>query len=164
MDTLSSRSYIREKIADDLGLTGAKDDKLFISVFGMNRTLEVPTSLVEFDVTLRNGCRTRLAANTTKIICRAGALPEKYSERERSALNKVATYLADDPFDSNGTIDVLIGSNLVWEFIQGSRMQTEAPDMFFIPSSLGLLLSGTSEVESGDQSAQSALHHSVTKL
>ena len=170
MDTLSSRSYIREKIADNLGLTGAKDDKLFISVFGMNRTVEVPTSLVEFDVTLRNGYRTRMAANTTKIICRAGALPEKYTDRERSALQKVAPYLADDPFDAKGTIDVLIGSNLVWEFIQGSRMQTEAPDLFFIPSLFGLMLSGTSEAESDDREpsllciTESASSHSIDSV
>ena len=97
---------------------------------------------------------------------------KRYSEREKRAINKVKQHLADDPFDSDGTIDVLVGANLVWEFITGSRIHTEAPGLFMIPSSLGLMLSGVSEVESGsDRRSTSTLlsvshpsQHSLLRL
>ena len=56
--------------------------------------------------------------------------------------------LADDPHDPDGSIDILIGSALVWEFIEGPRIATPAPGLYLIPSKLGLMLAGESSHES----------------
>ena len=145
MDTMSSRSYVREPIARQLGLMGDQSERLFVSVFGTAKSLEVPTSRVQFEVTLRNGGRMEIEANTTKVICQSGAVLNNWSEQEAKALSYYQPALADDPYDANGTIDVLVGAGLVWDIIEGSRVPTPAPGLFLIPSKFGLMLAGESQ-------------------
>jgi hypothetical protein len=150
MDTMSSRSYIRDPVARKLGLSDQKSDKLFVSVFGTNKSMEIPTSRVKFEVVLRDGKRKLIEANTTKVICHAGAVFNNWTEDEARALSYFSDSLADDPHDENGTIDILVGANLVWEFIEGAKFPTTAPGIFLIPSKLGLMLGGESQAESNE--------------
>jgi len=55
MDTLSNKTYILERKAQQLELCPQSQEKLFVSVFGTNRTLEVETLLVTFGAGRRDG-------------------------------------------------------------------------------------------------------------
>ncbi|MEM7375552.1 MAG: DUF1759 domain-containing protein [Bacteroidota bacterium] len=148
LDTMSSRSYITDAAAKKLELFGPCDDKLYVSVFGSQKTYEFPTRQVQFDVYFRDGERHTMAANTTRVICNSGAIPENWSKTEAKVLKEFKYSLADDPFDPHGQIDVLVGADLVWDFIDGGRLPTSAPNLFLIPSKFGLMLSGKTDLPS----------------
>jgi hypothetical protein len=144
LDTLSNKTYILESIASRLSLTTSPDDNLYVSVFGASQTLSVPTTEVSFGIILPDGTTKPITANTTPLISNGNALPDSLPESTLRHLRTMKSELADDIDDPQGSIDILIGADYVWDFITGCKKSTKC-GIYLIPSIVGYLLAGCVE-------------------
>ena len=161
LDSLSSRNYITEKVARNLGLKSGCYDKLHIAVFGAKKPTRVKADLVEFDVTLRDSSLRRIVAISTPVICNSDFLPSHWSHEHRQVLEDLEPGLADNPFDCDRRMDVLIGAAMMWKFVLGATIPTKVPGLSLLPSSFGLMLEGTTTCSTKSQPTMLCLTEST---
>ena len=142
LDTLSNRTYITERAATLLNLKSEGQDKLCVSVFSSSKSIQITSHMVSFGLAQRNGEIMKIDANTTKIISNSVVLPQDWPGHEARVLGSMKNCLADDPFDPDKTVDVLIGADYAWNIIDGPKNNLPECDICLIPSVFGFMLGG----------------------
>ena len=146
LDSGSHRSYVTENLASCLGSDLSKTEKLQISVFGSKRTLTVESSRVKFELALKQpGGTISVCLNTSPIITECDLSPGKFSPEAKRQVEAMRYAMADD-MDSEDPPEILIGTDYMWCFMIGAAMPV-ADGLFLIPTSFGLVLSGSYESE-----------------
>ncbi|MEM7375621.1 MAG: DUF1759 domain-containing protein [Bacteroidota bacterium] len=142
LDTLSNRTYITEQAASWLGLSADMKEKLYVSVFGSKKDIEIPSSLVSFGLERKDGGVLRITANTTRLISNSVILPEAWPENAADLLNSHLSDLADNPFDADKTVDILLGADYAWDVIAGPKVPLVGENIFLVPSIFGYMIGG----------------------
>ena len=135
-DTGSQRSYITDNLKTRLGLKTTKTKTLQLNTFGEKGYRKQRCNVAA--VRLKTNARELLeiSALSYPVIC--SPLPGKVNVKEYSHLHGLQ--LADSSIE-NQPIDVLIGSDYHWEFIEGETVRGHAGPTA-INSKFGWLLSG----------------------
>lgn len=136
-DSGSQRSYITENLRATLHLKSLQTERLNLNTFGEAKYKKQNCDVVKLQVR-RSGCEDaiKISALTFPVIC--SPLPGKVSV---NYLHLDGLELADEPFDAEGSIDILIGCDYYWHFVTGeTRRGDEGP--IAVNSKLGWLLSG----------------------
>ena len=143
LDTLSNRTYITDAAIRKLGLRAEAVEDVYVSVFGGQNDLEVKTKLVSFGIVENDGNVREIEANTMPLITKSSVMPRITTEAERKLIDtfKKTGSLADDPDDSDGTIDILLGQTYTWEFIIGTKVPV-SEKIYLIPTTVGFMLGG----------------------
>lgn len=136
-DSGSQRSYITENLRATLHLKSLQTERLNLNTFGEAKYKKQNCDVVKLQVR-RSGCEDaiKISALTFPVIC--SPLPGKVSVNYP---HLDGLELADEPFDAEGSIDILIGCDYYWHFVTGeTRRGDEGP--IAVNSKLGWLLSG----------------------
>ena len=140
-DSGSHRTYVKKSLADELHLDLESRESLQVAIFGSEKTLSVPSNLVKFEISLRNGGSTGVIGHTTPLITKCSVAPGKLPQSTQALIDSMQYAMADDYSVGCGQPDILIGTDYFWQFITGAPMPTTA-GVFLIPSTVGLLLGG----------------------
>jgi hypothetical protein len=151
-------------------------DTLSVSTFGSAARRNIPSRLVHFGLKQIDGSVRSIHAMTIATICDGEVLPRSWPMEEKVLLNQMCGdgVLADDPFDTCRTLDILIGADFMWEFIRGPNITTPT-NISFIPTTFGFMWTGclptvhsanhstmlavSSRVSSGDTVSQPCYRH-----
>ena len=135
-DTGSQRSYITDNLKTRLGLKPTKTETLQLNTFGEKgyRKQRCDVAAVRLKTNARE--LLEISALSYPVIC--SPLPGKVNVKEYSHLHGLR--LADSSIE-NQPIDVLIGSDYYWEFIEGETIRGHAGPTA-VNSKFGWLLSG----------------------
>ena len=136
-DNGSQRSYLTENLRAKLHLKSLQTERLNLNTFGESKYKKQNCDVVNLQIR-KSGCDNaiNISALTFPVIC--SPLPVKISVNYP---HLDGLELADEPFDSEGSIDMLIGSDYYWDFVTGeTRRGDEGP--IAVNSKLGWLLSG----------------------
>jgi hypothetical protein len=142
LDTLSNRSYITEKTASSLGVTPERDENLYVSVFGSRKQIQVRSRAIPLGLVQPDGSIMKMEANTTNLITSSPVLPTTWPEGTETILQRWKNCLADDPFDEDKTIQILVGADYAWDVISGPKTPIPDSQIFLIPSIFGFMLGG----------------------
>ena len=144
-DSGSQRSYINRDLAAKLNLPIQSSEKMTVNTFGDNKSREMKTNLVEFNISSGSFSKV-LQARTAEVICAPlnnEPIPEKY-------LPEIFNLKLADPMVINQkqlSVDILVGSDFYWQFMNGNTHRTEFGPIA-VNTPLGIILSGSSNVSS----------------
>ena len=154
----SQRSYITKDLRDRLGLSPKRVETLNLSTFGDKVYRKQRCELVELELFKGDGDSLNISALTFPQIC--SALPSKVDLTDCPAFESLD--LASDASCDNKPIDILIGSDLYWEFVSGKVIRSNT-GLVAIESKFGWILSGTTEGPNVDTDGVSVSHLIVTR-
>ena len=150
LDTLSNRSYITESTVKSLNLDSIRNDTLHVSVFGSSKQVRVPSQAVSFGIRANDGSILQIDANSTKLITSSPVLPTAWPEQDELSLRGWKGGLSDDPFDSDKSVQILIGADYAWDIIAGPKLSITGTTVFLIPSIFGFTLGGGLQFDESD--------------
>ena len=154
----SQRSYITKDLRDRLGLSPKRVETLNLSTFGDKVYRKQRCELVELELFKGDGDSLNISALTFPQIC--SALPSKVDLTDCPAFESLD--LVSDASCDNKPIDILIGSDLYWEFVSGKVIRSNT-GLVAIESKFGWILSGTTEGPNVDTDGVSVSHLIVTR-
>ena len=138
-DSGAQQTYLNKNVADILGLEKLDSKEFHVSTFGSTDTKLTVSNLVEFEIH-KNQYQTKLNAYTVPHICNTleGISLSNAAVSEFTSLNLAdPSILSQNDFD----IDLLIGSDLYWDFICHDNICTNSGPVA-IKSVFGYILSG----------------------
>ena len=138
LDCGSQKSYLAKRVSDHLQLPVNDRQKLSIAAFGSNKRSPKWLDIVQVSVHTKDGSNKEIELYVVPHICdpltRQDVGQSKFAHLERLDL-------ADVPQDSSLQVDLLIGSDLYWQFVTGETIRgTEGP--VAVKTTLGWVLSG----------------------
>ena len=144
LDSGSQRTYMSERLASKLRLQPVLEEPLSVSTFGDTRPFTVNTSLVHFQLGLKDGSCMALTANVIPNI--TGAIHRGTTPAADEAFLRALPpdMLADNipsANDNASEVDLLIGSDFFWTIMQSDRL-TLPSGLLLISSKLGYVLTG----------------------
>ena len=154
----SQRSYITKDVKDRLGLSPKRVETLNLSTFGDKVYRKQRCELVELELFKGDGGTLSISALTFPKIC--SALPSKVDLTDCPEFESLD--LASDTSCDNKPIDILIGSDLYWEFVSGKVIRSNT-GLVAIESKFGWILSGTTEGLNVDTDGVSVSNLIVTR-
>ena len=154
----SQRSYITKDLRDRLGLSPKRVETLNLSTFGDKVYRKQRCELVELELFKGDGDSLNISALTFPQIC--SALPSKVDLTDCPAFESLD--LASDASCHNKPIDIVIGSDLYWDFVSGKVIRSNT-SLVAIESKFGWILSGTTEGPNVDTDGVSVSHLIVTR-
>ena len=115
----SQRSYITKDLRDRLGLSPKRVETLNLSTIGQKVYRKQRCELVELELFKRDGDSLNISALTFPQIC--NTLPSKVDLTGYPAFESID--LASDASCDNKPINILIGTDLYWEFVSGTSFE-----------------------------------------
>ena len=155
----SQRSYITTDLRDRLGLSPKRVETLNLTTFGDKVYRKQRCELVELELFKGDGDSLNISALTFPQIC--SALPSKVDLKDCPAFESLD--LASDASCDDKPIDILIGSDLCWEFVSGKVIRSNT-GLVAIESKFGWILSGTTEGPNVDTGGVSVSHLIVREM
>jgi len=137
-DNGSQRSYITDNLRSKLQLKSLQKERLNLNTFGETKYKKQNCDVVSLHIrkSSESNDAINISALTFPVIC--SPLPGKVSVNYP---HLDGLELADESFDAEGSIDMLIGCDYYWDFVTGeTRRGDEGP--IAVNSKLGWLLSG----------------------
>ena len=142
----SLRTYITEKLAEQLQLTREKEEEIKLVTFGSDTATTIKTTLTKLSLKLKNGAYLELSANIVPVI--SGSVQRKAmkinsSENFEHLVSSLE--LADDvpKIIESSSVDVLIGNDYYLDIIMPQRIEVQ-PGLHLLSSKLGWILTGRS--------------------
>ena len=119
MDSGSQRTYITSRLRYQLNLTTKRREFLRIKTFGATETQDMDCDIVELGVQIEDDETMKFSAIVVPSICNTlTSQPIDYSSQSYDHLSNLE--LADSAEMTDAIeIDVLIGSDMYWEFVTG---------------------------------------------
>ena len=133
----SQRSYVTRDLKDRLGLRSTHTETLNLNTFGDKMFRKQKCELVQFELFNKDGDVFNVSTLTFPKIC--SALPSKVDLSSCPIFAKLD--LASDSGCDDQPIDVLVGSDLYWQFISGKVIRSET-GLVAVQSKFGWILSG----------------------
>lgn len=146
LDCGSQRTYISQKLASDLKLERKKTEIISVLTFGSKNSQEIETSVVELELSLKDGNSMKINANVVpQITGNIFRAPCDFKQHEFLWKNLM---LADSiPQDNElSEIDILIGNDYYMDIILPERIEVR-PGLYLLGSKLGWILTGRFEGE-----------------
>nr|XP_015905719.2 uncharacterized protein LOC107438066 [Parasteatoda tepidariorum] len=145
LDNGSQRSFLSERVANNLNLKPVAYEVLSVYSFGMQRATEKAYPVVEFEIFKKNtNFRTKI--RTLVIPCITGVKVEPPDPKVIEFMNKNKIDMADSYLEDNDnllSIELLIGSDLFWEFLLNVKISINNR-LCAIKTVLGWVISGSS--------------------
>ena len=136
-DNGSQRSYITDNLRSKLQLKSLQTEKLNLNTFGESKFRKQRCDVVNLRLQKsEHDDPITISALTFPVIC--SPLPAKV---HTNYAHLDGLELADEPYSSGNTIDLLIGSDFYWDFVTGETKRGEEGPIA-VNSALGWLLSG----------------------
>ena len=143
LDSGSHRTYITEKLATDLNLTGGKRENISLVTFGNSSPKSIASRVVKFSINGKDGSAIEVSANVvpyiTGSIQRAGFDTSKCANWHKFERLPLAAKVSK--FTESCTIDVLIGNDYYLDIIQPEKKVVQ-PGLYLLNSKLGWILAG----------------------
>lgn len=151
LDSGSQRTYITEKLAEQLQLTREKEE-IKLTTFGSDTLQTIRTTQTKLNIKLKNGQFLETSANIIPVI--SGTVQRKAMKiRSSENLEHLVSSLdlADTiPRESeSSSVELLIGNDYYLDIILSQKIEVQ-PGLYFLASKLGWILTGrTNELDSG---------------
>ena len=146
LDLGSQRTYITEKLAEQLQLTRGKEEEIKLVTFGSDTAKTIKTTQTKLSLKLKNGAYLELTANIVPVI--SGSVQRKAmkinsSESFEHLVSSVE--LADDvpKMFETSSVDALIGNDYYLDIIMPQRIEVQR-GLHLLSAKLGWILSGRS--------------------
>ena len=141
LDGGSQRSYMTQRVKDELGLQPEHVEQVQIKTFGSETTTVQTVEVVRVGISLRTGDTIQVTFSVVPLICEPlSCQPIAYTKAKYSHLEGLD--LADHSrIGDELQIDALIGSDYYWQIATGKVIQTENSPTA-IHTHLGWVLSG----------------------
>jgi hypothetical protein len=136
-------------------------ETLNVSTFGDKLYQKQPCQLIKLELFKKDGDASRISALTFPKIC--SALPSRVDLSNCPVLASLD--LASDVCHDDRPIDILIGSDLYWDFVSGRVVHSEA-GLVAIESKFGWIISGVKngpDVDAGCESTNSVTNLIITR-
>ena len=141
LDCGSQKSYLAKRVSDNLQLPVNDRQKLSIAAFGSNKRSPKWLDIVQVSVHTKDGSNKEIELYVVPHICDPLTMQD-VSQSKFTHLERLD--LADVPQDSSLQVDLLIGSDLYWQFVTGETVRgTEGP--VAVKTTLGWVLSGPTQ-------------------
>lgn len=140
MDSGSQRSYLTQRVQDALHLEPIDQQRLAIAAFGSKRTEPCLCDIVRVRVQTKVGGDKDVDLFVVPHICEP-LTGQHIGKCWKPFAHLAGLELADDPGEETRGIDILIGSDLYWEFVTGETRRGEGGPIA-INTTLGWVLSG----------------------
>ena len=144
LDSGSQRTYMSERLASKLRLQPVLEEPLSVSTFGDTRPFTVNTSLVHFQLGLKDGSRMALTANVIPNITGAihrGTTPATDEAFLRALPPDMPADNIPSANDNASKVDLLFGSDFFWTIMESDRL-TLPSGLLLISSKLRYILTG----------------------
>ena len=161
MDTGSQRSYVTDRVREQLALTAAGKQRMTIMTFGATQGGKQVCEYVKVGLMLRNGQCQSLTLFSVPTICEPLASHALVDCRETYP-HLAGLEFADVPGGTQELhVDILIGSDHCWDLITG-RVQRGTDGPVAIDTKLGWVLSGPISVSCQTHTSLSLVSHALT--
>ena len=144
LDSGSQRTYVTERLAEQLQLKKEKEEEIKLVTFGSESAKTIKTTQTKLNIKLKNGTYLEVSANIVPVI--SGSVQRKAMKSSENFEHLVSSLeLADDVpkmFESS-SIDVLIGNDYYLDIIMSQRIEVQ-PGLYLLSSKLGWILTGRS--------------------
>ena len=152
LDSGSQRTYVTEKLAEQLQLTREKEEEIKLTTFGSDTLQTIKTTQTKLNIKLKNGQFLEISANIIPVI--SGTVQRKAMKiRSSENLEHLVSSLdlADTiPRESeSSSVELFIGNDYYLDIILSQKIEVQ-PGLYFLASKLGWILTGrTNELDSG---------------
>lgn len=151
LDSGSQRTYVTEKLAEQLQLTRETEEEIKLVTFGSENPKTIKTTQTKLSIKLKNGQYLDVNANIVPII--SGTVQRKAmkfcsSENLEHLISSLD--LADSiPKESeSSSVELLIGNDYYLDIILSQKIEVQ-PGLYLLASKLGWILTGrTNESDS----------------
>lgn len=156
LDSGSQRTYITEKLAEQLQLPKDKEEEIKLVTFGSDRYKTIKTIQTQISLKLKNGQYLDIGANIVPVI--SGTIQRnsmKLCSSENMQHLVSSLDLADSiPTESEpSTVELLIGNDYYLDILLSQKIEVQ-PGLYLLASKLGWILAGrTSEPSNGSNEA-----------
>ena len=146
LDSGSQRTYVTERLAEQLQLKKEKEEEIKLVTFGSESAKTIKTTQTKLNIKLKNETYLEVSANIVPVISgsvQRKAMKLKSSENFEHLVSSLE--LADDVpkmFESS-SVDVLIGNDYYLDIIMSQRIEVQ-PGLYLLSSKLGWILTGRS--------------------
>ena len=142
MDSGSQRTYITSRLRYQLNLTTKRREFLRIETFAATETRDMDCDIVELGVQIENDDTMKFSAPVVPSICNPlTSQPIDHSSQSYDHLSNLE--LADSAEMTDAIeVDVLIGSDVYWEFATGEVIRPAECGPTAIRTKVGWILSG----------------------
>ena len=141
LDPGSHRTYITQKLVNELELKWLLKEIISVITFGPTKPKQTESHVVKIELPLKDGTSFNLTANVIPGIT-------EFSHRSPVRLGKTAFLWKDLPLADSipsekeiSTVELLIGSDYYLELITAEKIELE-PGLYLLGSKLGWILSG----------------------
>ena len=151
LDSGSQRTYVTEKLAEQLHLTKDKEEEIKLVTFGSEKPKSVKTFQTKISLKLKNGQYLDIGANIVPVISgtvQRNAMKLCTSENMQHLVSSLD--MADSiPTESeSSSIELLIGNDYYLDILLSQKIEIQ-PGLYLLASKLGWILTGrTSEINS----------------
>ena len=153
LDSGSQRTYVTERLAEQLGLERNGVQEIKIVTFGSNKPKIIKTPFTKLDIVLKNGKSLTISANIVPDI--TGTIERKaISITDSKELQDILTTvtMADTipTVSEYSTVDVLIGNDFYLDIVLPQRIEVQ-PGLYLLSSKLGWMLTGRTSDDNENQ-------------
>lgn len=144
LDSGSQRTYITEKLAEQLQLTRENEEEIKLVTFGCENPKTIKTTRTKLSLKLKNGQYFEISANIVPVI--SGVVQRKAMKLNSSKnLEHLVSSLdlADsipNEFESS-SIELLIGNDYYLDIVLSQKIEVQ-PGLYFLATKLGWILTG----------------------
>ena len=151
-DTGAQTSYVSKRVADKLGLETVQTDNLVIATFGAEKQRVKAVNLVKLTVRKEEtNFETNMNVYAVPKICSELKSQDiESAKRKYPHLNGIE-FADREAEGSVMEIDLLIGSDYMWEFMEDKTVRGEPGQPVAISTKVGWLLSGPVEAQSREK-------------
>ena len=144
----AQRSYINQKLVDQLELPTVNTEKLKISTFGEKAQEVKICNLVELNISNpQNNFKTTLNAFSVPFICDKLKTQNVRMAKERFTHLSNIKFSDELPPGSEMEVDILIGADYMWAFMQSQTKRGEFHEPVAVLTKLGWVISGPMKME-----------------
>ena len=144
----AQRSYINQKLVDQLELPTVNTEKLKISTFGEKAQEVKMCNLVELNISNpQNNFKTTLNAFSVPFICDKLKTQNVRMAKERFTHLSNIKFSDELPPGLEMEVDILIGADYMWAFMESQTKQGEFDEPVAVLTKLGWVISGPMKME-----------------
>ena len=143
MDCGSQRSYLAARVRDNLSLSATDNENLSIAAFGSTKRVPRTCNVVRISVHTKTGESQEVDLLVVPHICDP-LVRQNVEHCSKTYAHLTNLDLADIPHDNELQVDMLIGSDLYWQFVTGETVRGQEGPVA-VGTTLGWVLSGPAE-------------------